>query len=186
MGAVIPIVAVGLTACSAPQNIEGIPQCSSPPGVLNGPLVLMAQAVPDAQLIPCVRSVPVGWTYRELDARNGWAQFTFDSDREGMAAVVVSLQPTCVVDDASQVASDQPDAQRYERVTRVTAGFGGQRIYKFAGGCAVLSFDLHGASRAEPVTEISDALGFVRRTDLAAQVEEHSKGSLSLDPSDGG
>jgi hypothetical protein len=170
-----------LSACSAPQNVEGIPQCTGRAGSLNGGLVLMAQAVPAAQLIPCVRSVPVGWTFIELDARNGWAQYAFDSDREGTAALVVSLRPTCSVDGASRVPSDQPDTVRYERITRVDQGFGGERIYAFPGGCVVYTFNLTGSGRAEPVTEISDALGFVRRSDLATQVSEHSDGHLSLD-----
>jgi hypothetical protein len=66
----------------------------------------------------------------------------------------------------------------------VTSGFGGERIYTFSGGCVVYTFDLHGESHAEPVTEISNALGFVSRADLAAQVSEHSKGQLSLDPTE--
>ena len=83
-----------------------------------------------------------------------------------------------------QVVSDQPGTERYERVNRVTSGFGGERIYTFPGGCVVYTFDLRGQSHAEPVTEISNALGFVNRTDLATQVSEHSDGRLSLDPTE--
>jgi hypothetical protein len=180
------VVAPGLAACSPQQNIEGIPQCGGKPGVPNSALILMAQALPNAQLLPCVRSVPVGWTFTGLDARNGSAKFTFDSDREGVAALVVSLRPTCAVEGASRVVSDQPDAERYERVTRVTSGFVGERIYAFPGGCVVYSFNFRGASHAEPVTEITGALGLVRRSDLAEQVREHSNGQLSLDPAGGG
>jgi hypothetical protein len=176
--------ATSLSACSLQQNIEGIPECTESPKVPNSALVLMAQAVPTAELLPCVRSVPVGWTYMQLKAHNGWAEFAFDSDREGVSALVVSLRPNCSVDGASSVTSDQPDTERYERVSRVTSGFAGERIYTFSGGCVVYSFDLHGESHAEPVTEISNALGFVSRADLAAQVSEHSEGQLSLDPTE--
>ncbi|HVQ87514.1 MAG TPA: hypothetical protein VMT88_04955 [Actinomycetes bacterium] len=181
---VLVATATSLSACSLQQNIEGIPECTETPRVPNSALVLMAQAVPTAQLLPCVRSVPVGWTFNELDARNGWAEFAFDSDREGVAALVVSLRPSCSVDGASRVVSDQPDTERYERVSRVTSGFGGERMYTFSGGCVVYTFDLQGASHAEPVTEISNALGFVSRADLATQVSEHSNGQLSLDPTE--
>ncbi|HEX5017138.1 MAG TPA: hypothetical protein VFX15_06090 [Actinomycetes bacterium] len=135
-------------------------------------------------MIPCVRSIPVGWTFNHLNARNGWAEFVFDSDREGYSALIVSLRPSCSIDEASQIASDQPGTERYERINRVTNGFGGERIYTFDGGCVVYTFDLHGESRAEPVTEISNALGFVTRPDLADQVSEHSDGRLSLDPTE--
>jgi hypothetical protein len=175
---------LSLPACSLQQNIEGIPECTESPRVPNSALVLMAQAVPTAEMLPCVRSVPVGWMFAHLNARDGWAEFVFDSDREGVAALIVSLRPTCSTADASQVASDQPDTERYERISRVEPGFGGERIYTFQGGCVVYSFDLQGESHAEPVTEISTALGFVTRDDLAAQVSEHSDGQLSLDPTE--
>jgi hypothetical protein len=177
-------VPASLSACSLQQNIEGIPECTDTPRVPNSALVLMAQSVPSAQLLPCVRSVPVGWTFGELSARNGSAQFMFDSDREGMSALVVSLHSDCSVEDTSQVSSDQPGTERYERVSRVTNGFGGERIYTFDGGCVVYTFDLRGESHAEPVTEITNALGFVSREDLADQVSEHSNGQLSLDPTE--
>jgi len=186
--AVVTAVAVAssLSACSLQQNIEGIPECTGAeePRVPNSALVLMAQSVPTAQLLPCVRSVPVGWMFSDLVAKNGSAEFTFDSDREGVAALIVSLRPSCSVEGTSQVESDQPDADRYERVSRVSTGFGGERIYTFPGGCVVYTFDLRGESHAEPVTEITNALGFVTRSDLADQVSEHSNGQLSLDPAD--
>jgi hypothetical protein len=173
-----------LSACSLQQNIEGIPECTGSPQVPNSALVLMAQAVPTAEMLPCVRSVPVGWTFAHLNARDGWAEFVFDSDREGVAALIVSLRPSCSTTDATNVASDQPETERYERISRVEPGFGGERIYTFQGGCVVYSFDLRGESHAEPVTEISTALGFVTRDDLAAEVSEHSDGRLSLDPTE--
>ena len=186
VAAIVVMIAApaSLSACSLQQNIEGIPECTDAPKVPNSALVLMAQSVPSAQLLPCVSSVPVGWTFSELDARNGSAQFMFDSDREGLAALVVSLHADCSVEGTSQVASDQPGTDRYERVSRVTSGFGGERIYTFDGGCVVYTFDLRGESHAEPVTEITNALGFVSRSDLAEQVSEHSNGQLSLDPTE--
>jgi len=178
------IAAMSLSGCALQQDIEGIPECTETPRVPNSALVLMAQAVPTAELLPCVRSVPVGWTFDELDARNGGAEFAFDSDREGVSAIVVSLRPSCSVSDTSHVTSEQPGTERYERVTRVTDGFGGERIYTFEGGCVVLSFDLRGKSRAEPITEITNALGFVSRSDLADQISERSDGQLSLEPTE--
>lgn len=173
--------AVVLSGCSLPSDIGGLPECADSGRTPRGGLVLMAQAVPTAQLIPCVRSIPIGWTFDKLDARNGKAAFSFDSDREGIHALVVSLLPTCSVDGATPVPGDRPGVERYERVTSVDNGYIGERIYQFDGGCAVYSFNLQGESRAEPVTEITEALGFVERADVAARVDEQTDGRLSLD-----
>ena len=47
------------------------------------PLWLEAQSVPSASLVPCVRSLPEGWTLGAANVRNGWSKFTLDHDRLG-------------------------------------------------------------------------------------------------------
>ena len=50
------------------------------------PLWLEAQSVPSASLVPCVRSLPEGWTFGAANVRNGWSRFTLDHDRLGRPA----------------------------------------------------------------------------------------------------
>ena len=47
--------------------------------------------MPSASLVPCVRSLPEGWTLGAANARNGWTRFTLDHDRVGRPALVVRL-----------------------------------------------------------------------------------------------
>ena len=47
------------------------------------PMWLQAQAVQTAQLVPCVASLPVGWSFRVLTVNNGRSTITVDHDRAG-------------------------------------------------------------------------------------------------------
>ena len=59
------------------------------------PLWLQAQAVPSASLVPCVRSLPAGWTLANVAVNNGRSVLTLDHDRAGNAAMVVRLTASC-------------------------------------------------------------------------------------------
>jgi hypothetical protein len=52
------------------------------------PLWLMAQSVPSASLVPCVRSLPVGWSVAEVAVNDGRSVITLDHDRAGSQALV--------------------------------------------------------------------------------------------------
>jgi hypothetical protein len=145
-------------------------------------VVLMAQAVPTAPFLPCVRLMPVGWRLTEFEIRTDLSRFTLDSDRYGVAAVTVRLTESCDVRGATKVPSDHVGMDRYERVTRVTDGFTGSRFYVAPGGCVTYDFNLQGSSLAIPVNEASLAMGFVPRDAVRAKVLRDSEGELTLDP----
>jgi hypothetical protein len=137
--------------------------------------------VPSAEWLPCVRQVPVGWSFVGFDARDGQTSIRLGSDREGMTALTVLVRPSCDLTGAAEVPSEWPELRRYERVTRVSSGYGGERHYTFPGGCVTYRFDLRGNTRAEAVAVVTDALGFVSRENVARQLEAASKGRLHLD-----
>jgi len=159
----------------------GLPRCAPAADTVAGGTVLVAQSVPSAAWLPCVRQVPVGWMFRGLHAKDGETVITFDSDRDGVRALTVLLRPSCDVTGATEVPSEQPEMRRYERVTRVSRGYGGERYYTFTGGCITYRFDLHGDTRAEPIAATSESLGFVSRNSVARQVHDSSDGRLELD-----
>ncbi|MDP9219289.1 MAG: hypothetical protein M3P23_01980 [Actinomycetota bacterium] len=130
-----------------------------------------------------MQSIPVGWSYNGLDARDGSAKFMLGSDREGAQPLTVLLTASCKVRGATPTPSERPGMRRYERITRLTGGYAGERYYVFPGGCITYRFNLQGKSRAQPVTEISQALGVVSRDTLRRWVHEHTHGRLELDPS---
>ena len=76
------------------------------------PQWLEAQSVPSASLVPCLRSLPAGWTLRNVTVNNGRSVLTLDNDRAGMGAMVIRLAATCDPAGASQVLSDQPGVRR--------------------------------------------------------------------------
>jgi hypothetical protein len=159
----------------------GLPRCRPPPGRVSGATVILAQSVPSAQWLPCVRALPPGWGFEMLDPHNGHATFWLSSDRDGTRAVGVLLRPTCDVSGATEIPSEQPGLRRYERVTRVTRGYGGERHYVFPGGCITYQFNLRGTTRAEPVAAVTEALGFLSRSRLDSQLRAASGGRLTLD-----
>jgi hypothetical protein len=165
----------------------GVPTCesakSSGRAQARSGLLLMAQSVRTASLVPCVRVLPVGWTYARMEATNKHARFWLDSDRGGARALRVSLEPTCDTGNALEVPSLRADIRRYDRVEAVQSGYRGDRYLKFRGGCVTYHFDLSGEGSYGEVALISVALSFVSRADLAESVREYSDDRLVLDPS---
>jgi hypothetical protein len=173
-----------LAACGGGTSVSAeVPACATgdESDAADG-VVLMAQSVPTATWVPCVESVPVGWTFAGLDARSGSARFWLDSDRDGVHAIEVRLAAQCDTSGATEIPSEREDLRRFERVTQVTPQYLGRRYYVFPGGCTTVVFTLSGENRGEPLALATQGLGVVSREDLAAQVHTGSGGRLHLDP----
>jgi hypothetical protein len=179
-----PLSAAGCGGGSTSVSDE-LPACASGDDATAAHgVVLMAQAVPTAAWVPCVESVPVGWTFAGLDAHSGGARFWLDSDRDGTHAIEVALDAGCDTGGATEIPSEREDLRRFERVTQVTPQYHGRRYYVFDGGCVTVVFTLTGENGGEPLALATQSLGVVSREELAAQVHEESGGRLHLDPPD--
>ena len=165
------------------EDAGRLPSCTSQPGTVRRGVLIMAQAVPSAQWLPCIRTVPPGWSFDEIRPRDGEVSMLFNSDRDGMHALTVLLRPSGDLTGATEVPSEHPDMRRFERVTRVSDGYGGERHYTFDGGCVTYGFDLRGSTRAEPVAAVSESLAFLGRQKLDEMVRQVSGDRLRLDPS---
>jgi hypothetical protein len=177
-----------LAACaSGASSVSGPPQCGSgEEGAGNG-VILMAQSVPTATWVPCLRTaLPLGWSFDRLVARNDGSRFWLNSDRDGTQAIEVALDRRCTTAGATEIASDHEEMRRLERVVRVSPTFYGERFYVFDGGCLTFTFHLAGNSPGEALALASQAVGVVSRADLRAQVHRQSGGRLALDPTAGG
>jgi hypothetical protein len=177
-----------LAACGSDTTaITAEPLCpTGGRGAGNG-TILMAQSVPTATWIPCIRSaLPLGWSFHHLDARNGDARFWLDSDRDGTMAVEIHLQASCTTTGATEVPSDREGMRRLERVGRTSPSYAGERYYLYEGGCLIVGFSLDGDNAGEALALASQVVGVVSRDDLRAQVHDTSGGRLSLDPSPDG
>jgi hypothetical protein len=180
-----------LSACSGSIQIggppTGAPTCPTPtdpsPERLPGPLVLTAQSVPSAALVPCLRgTLPTGWTFQNLDAQRGKARISIDFHQDGTHAATITLTQECDVRGSRQTDTDQPGTQRYDRVYEVQSGYRGERYYVFRGGCIEYHFNLHGSRSAEQVAAVSLFFRFVDRDLLRRYVHDYSDGRVELDP----
>jgi hypothetical protein len=129
-------------------------------------MILSAQAVPSAALLPCIAALPAGWTIGGADIASGKASFWLDSDRAGPAAITVTLTATCDTSGAQQIPSDQPGTRRFEHPLSLAPQFSSLRFYTFPGGCATYRFSF--APGASPVLAVAvdNALSFQPRAAL--------------------
>jgi len=185
--ALAPLLALLVAACAddspATTATTEPPVCSTEHDRAANGVLLIAQSVPTSSWVPCLRTaVPLGWDFSHLDARNGTARFSLDSDRDGDRAIEVLLEASCDTAGATEIPSDRDGMRRLERVTQVSPRYVGKRYYVFAGGCLTFAFRLDGNSPGEALALASQVVGVVPREDLQAQVREDSGGRISLDP----
>jgi hypothetical protein len=146
------------------------------------PLWLEAQSVPSATLVPCLRSLPVGWTLANVAVNDGRSVITLDNDRAGAAVMVVRLTAGCDLRGAIQILSAQPGLVRYVLVERRVPQFSATHFDVFAGGCITTRLTVPAERRAELITESAQLLGFTTRQALQQALQQRSHGRLHLDP----
>ena len=146
------------------------------------PLWLEAQSVPTAALVPCVRSLPQGWTFGAANVRNGWSKLTLDHDRIGAPALVVRLTRTCDTTGATAQRSDEPSAQGFVRA--VTSGSATATTWYtlFPGGCVTARLGAVRPADAAVVSDAASIVGFATRQALQQALDQRSNGRLQLDP----
>ena len=156
----------------APIRAQGL-RCSP-----HEPLLLMAQSVSTASLVPCIEILPAGWAVGDVVVGNDRSRFTMTSDRGGV--LVVELTASCDLAGMVELTSEQPEARRYLRIERDAAGAAMTRAYTFPGGCITQRLTAPAASRQQLAGESSFALGFTTRDALAAALRRDSDGRLDL------
>ena len=135
-------------------------------------IILAAQAVPSAALVPCAAVLPAGWhVERFADIATGHAIFWLDSDQAGARAVTITLAATCDVSAAKPESSDRPGTRRFERVASQHSQFADLRYYTFPGGCVTYQFNF--APRESPALAdaVNSAVGFMPRATLVNHVK---------------
>ena len=164
--AVVASVAVaavlGAAGCG-PQEAAQFeqPECRAD----NATMVLMAQAIPTATLLPCIRALPTGWSFNSLDVHNGTASFWLDNDRAGTKSLGISLRSTCVP-SGTPAPSDKPGSQLYVKIDSLSPRFSGTRFYRFPQECLIYEFSFPTEDRAFFTTDATNAIGFVTRAQV--------------------
>jgi hypothetical protein len=136
-------------------------------------LLLAAQAVPSATLLPCIEALPAGWSFGGSDVRSGDARFWLDSDRAGFHAIEVSLTRSCRTLGAVDVTSQTQEVGVQDLILEYELDpFTADRYLVFPGGCVTYRYRF--AAGAEPALalEADQALTFGLRSTLVALVED--------------
>jgi hypothetical protein len=135
-------------------------------------MILAAQAVPSAAVLPCLAALPSGWQLGGVDISSGKASFWLDSDRAGGRSATITLAAACDTAGARQIPSDQPGTRRFERPLNLVPQFSDLRFYTFPGGCVTYEFRF--APGASPVLAgaASSAVDFVPRSRLVSYVRQ--------------
>jgi tRNA A-37 threonylcarbamoyl transferase component Bud32 len=159
----------GITGFLPEKNlgVQKPPEC-----VPNHATILAAQAVPSAAAIPCLASLPSGWTYSGGDFHLGEARFWLDSDRAGLRAVTVTLAAGCDVSNAQEVPSDEAGTQRFEEPVSLSPRLVDVRTYVFPGGCVTYRFAFAAGASATLVFDVDEAVSFVPRADLVELIRD--------------
>ena len=164
-------VNLGVAAFSPAGNLgAAAPRCGT-----GHSMILSAQAVPSAAMLPCIAALPSGWSIGGAGISSGKASLRLDSDRAGSGAITVTLTATCDTSGAQQIPSDQPGMRRFEHPLSLAPQFSDLRFYTFPGGCVTYQFRF--APGASPVQAgaADIAVAFMPRSRLVAYVR-HSEG----------
>ena len=151
----------------SPRDLSvNAPSCGTGPS-----MILSAQAVPSAAMLPCIAALPPGWHAGGADIASGHARFWLNSDLAGPAAITVTLTAACDTSGARQIPSGQPGMRRYEHLVSLAPQFTAFRYYTFPGGCITyqLIFIAPGVSRAL-ASAAASALSFQPRSTLVGYV----------------
>lgn len=124
-----------LASCSIESEavrVGALPLCGH---TNTGRLILMAQSVPSAQMIPCVEELPEGWRLEHADVENGSSRLQFEN--VAGVDVVVQLLPSCTPtgDFVILLRSGAKSYQVIDETRRLDE-------YVFPGGCIRLEAPL--------------------------------------------
>jgi tRNA A-37 threonylcarbamoyl transferase component Bud32 len=165
---IVAITYVGYSLFTPAHNLGAqAPDCGT-----GHPMILAAQAVPSAALLPCIAALPSGWTAPGTDAEitSGQATFWLDSGQAGIQAVTITLTATCDTSGAQQIPSDQPGTRRFERPLSLVPRYSGVRYYTFPGGCATYQFAFAPGASPALATAVDTAVAFMPRSALVGYV----------------
>jgi len=164
--AIAAAVGIGAPAIRPAENIG-----SHPPICGTGhSMILSAQAVPSAALLPCIAALPSGWTAGGADIRSGRSTFWLNSDQAGHRALAVTLTGRCDTSRAERIPSDQRGAARFEHPLSLRPQFKLLRMYTFAGGCVSYQFSFLPGVAPSLAIPLDIAVKFEHRSVLVGYV----------------
>jgi hypothetical protein len=148
---------------------------------VSGPLILLAQSVPTASAVPCLRAAPADWEISDFDVQSGRSRIVMYYLAADTQALTVEVTRRCDRQGAEEVTSDELGLRRYDRVARRGSSYAKDLYYLYPGGCTVYRFRMRGAGAAVQANDVVRAFSFIDRDALRRRVSEQSDGRLRLD-----
>ncbi|HYJ61666.1 MAG TPA: hypothetical protein VE032_09415 [Actinomycetota bacterium] len=163
----VALAATSLAACTV--DVEPAPDCTEPG---DATVILLAQAVPTATVVPCVGAVPAGWSFAGGQTRDGEGSLRLLSSQDGAGIIELRLTATCAPGDAPAVPPrpEELGARVFDAPTSLEP-LEGVRYVVFEGGCATITYTFPGGIPAAQALEATHAFAYLPRADVVARVE---------------
>jgi hypothetical protein len=156
---VVLAAAATLTGCAGFGDT--VPGCGDPLR-----LAIIAQSVPSASYLPCIRSLPQGWSTSGFDPSQDGTSFLLNSDRSPGQPVTVRLTAICTIGGAGPSPPRAPGVLTYTRLTSISPRFAGRLYDVFPGGCVSYTFDFALGSQIALMEQFEEAVGLYPRQQL--------------------
>ncbi len=129
-------------------------------------LALMAQSVPRAAYVPCVRDLPTGWSDQRFAVRDGWTRFELLSDRAPDHPVTVRLLPACGGGGRSPLPVRAVGVRTSVELRSITPRYTGSLYDVFPGGCVRYDFDFPRGAHIGLVAGFENSVGLLPRREV--------------------
>lgn len=149
-----------LTGCAAFSHAA--PGCGDPLR-----LAIIAQSLPSASYLPCIRTLGPGWSTSGFTPSQGGTSFLLNSDRSPGRPVVVRLTATCQPGNTSPSPPRAPGVITYTKLSSIgPPRFAGRLYDVFPGGCVSYAFDFAYGSQIPLMEQFEEAVGLYPRQQL--------------------
>jgi hypothetical protein len=157
------VVALLLGACA--PTAGAVPTCEA-----GERLATVAQSVPGAAYVPCIRRLGAGWTARDFDVARGHTRFTLVSHATGARPVAVAFEATCSVAGAVPTTARAEGVRTSIRLRSISPRYAGTLSDVFPGGCVTYRFDFARGPHIVLMEDLQQIVGLYSRQDLRLQL----------------
>ena len=173
LAATLAVTASVLTSCTTVAGT--VPDCDPAPR-----LGVVAQSVPGASYVPCIRQLNEDWTTRSFRAGRGGTRFTLVPHRPGGRPVHVEFASGCDVTDAVPATPRAEGVRTSIHLRAITPRYTGTLVDVFAGGCVTYRFDFARGPHIALMEQLGSTVGLLPRRELRLELQDQL--GVDLDP----
>lgn len=162
-----------LTSCTTVAGT--VPKCDASPR-----LGTVAQSVPGASYVPCVREVPEDWSTGGFRAGRSGTRFTLTPHRPGSRPVEVEFHAGCDVTGSVATTPRAEGVRSSIRLQAISPRYTGTLTDAFAGGCVTYRFDFARGPHIALMEQLGNAVGLFPRRELSVELRDDLR--VDLDP----